>query len=68
MDLRFTPEQDAFRKEARAWLEAHVPREQLSRMNCQMFSTGFNSGDRGGSITMEMLSGTVSLAVVCHPA
>ena len=30
MDLRFTPEQDAFRKEARAWLEAHVPREPLA--------------------------------------
>ena len=30
MDLRFTPEQDAFRKEARAWLEAHVPRELLA--------------------------------------
>ncbi len=29
MDLRFTPEQDAFRKEARAWLEAHVPAEPL---------------------------------------
>jgi len=25
MDLTFTPEQDAFRAEARAWLEAHVP-------------------------------------------
>ncbi len=30
MDLRFTPEQDAFRKEARAWLEAHVSREPLA--------------------------------------
>ena len=25
MDLTFTPEQEAFRKEARAWLEANVP-------------------------------------------
>jgi len=25
MDLRFTPEQERFRAEARAWLEAHVP-------------------------------------------
>jgi alkylation response protein AidB-like acyl-CoA dehydrogenase len=29
MDLRYTAEQDAFRAEARAWLEAHVPDEAL---------------------------------------
>ena len=29
MDLTYTPEQQAFRKEARAWLEAHVPAEPL---------------------------------------
>ena len=29
MDLTWTPRQEAFRKEARAWLEAHVPREPL---------------------------------------
>ena len=29
MDLTFTPEQDAFRVEARAWLQANVPREPL---------------------------------------
>ena len=29
---------------------------------------GFNSGDRGGSGTSVMLSGTASLADVCHPA
>ena len=29
MDLRFTPEQEAFRKEAREWLEAHVPKTPL---------------------------------------
>ena len=29
MDLRYTPEQDAFRAEARAWLEANVPAEHL---------------------------------------
>jgi alkylation response protein AidB-like acyl-CoA dehydrogenase len=29
VDLRFTPEQQAFRKEAREWLEAHVPKEPL---------------------------------------
>jgi len=29
MDLRYTPEQDAFRAEARDWLEANVPPEPL---------------------------------------
>ena len=29
MDLRYTPEQDAFRAEARAWLEANVPAQPL---------------------------------------
>ncbi len=30
MDLAYTPEQQAFRAEARAWLEAHVPKEPLA--------------------------------------
>ena len=30
MDLRFTPEQQAFRAEVREWLHAHVPRERLA--------------------------------------
>jgi alkylation response protein AidB-like acyl-CoA dehydrogenase len=30
MDLRYTREQNAFRAEARAWLEAHVPAEPLA--------------------------------------
>jgi alkylation response protein AidB-like acyl-CoA dehydrogenase len=29
MDLRYTPDEDAFRAEARAWLEANVPAEPL---------------------------------------
>jgi alkylation response protein AidB-like acyl-CoA dehydrogenase len=29
MDLRYTPQQEAFRKEARAWLSQHVPAEAL---------------------------------------
>ncbi len=33
MDLTFTPEQDAFRAEARAWLAAHVPRKPLPSMD-----------------------------------
>ena len=30
MDLSFTPEQQAFRAEARAWLRANVPAEPLA--------------------------------------
>ena len=41
---------------------------QLSRMNCHMFSTGFSSGDLGGSGRRVMLGGMSSLSVVCHPA
>ena len=42
---------------------------QLSRMNCQQeFSTGLSSGERDGNGRMVMLSGRLSLAVLCHPA
>ena len=41
---------------------------QLSRVNCQMFSMGFNSGALGGNGSSVMLAGTLSLVVVCHPA
>ena len=41
---------------------------QLSLMNCQTFSTGFNSGHLGGSGTMDMFSGTANFGVMCHPA
>jgi alkylation response protein AidB-like acyl-CoA dehydrogenase len=30
MDLSYTPQQDAFRAEVRAWLRAHVPRQPLA--------------------------------------
>jgi alkylation response protein AidB-like acyl-CoA dehydrogenase len=33
MDLRYTPEQKAFREEARAWLEANVPTEPLPSLD-----------------------------------
>jgi alkylation response protein AidB-like acyl-CoA dehydrogenase len=33
MDLGYTPEEDAFRQEARAWLEAHVPRPPLASLD-----------------------------------
>jgi alkylation response protein AidB-like acyl-CoA dehydrogenase len=33
MDLTFTPEQEAFRHEARTWLKAHVPTEPLRSMD-----------------------------------
>ena len=32
MDLRYTPEEDAFRAEARAWLEANVPRRAAAEL------------------------------------
>ncbi len=41
---------------------------QLSRMNCHIFSPGFNSGDLCGKSVSVMLDGTSSLPVVCHPA
>jgi hypothetical protein len=44
---------------------------QLSRMNCQMFSTGLSSGDRGGNGRSVMFAGISSfsvLSVVCPPA
>src|SRR4051794_3036094 len=41
---------------------------QLSRTNCQMFSTGFNSGARAGSSTSVRLSGTTRSLARCHPA
>ena len=39
---------------------------QFSRMNCQTFSTGLSSGERGGSRSSVMLPGTVSLPEVCQ--
>jgi alkylation response protein AidB-like acyl-CoA dehydrogenase len=33
MDLTFTPEQDAFRQAARAWLATHVPTKRLASMD-----------------------------------
>ena len=41
---------------------------QLTRMNCQMFSTGFNSGDLVVKSRSVMLGGVISLPVVCQPA
>jgi alkylation response protein AidB-like acyl-CoA dehydrogenase len=35
MDLTFTPEQEAFRKEARAWLEANVPEKPLASFDTE---------------------------------
>ncbi len=35
MNLNFTPEQEAFRKEAREWLEAHVPKEPLPSLDTE---------------------------------
>ncbi len=35
MDLTYTPEQQAFRAEVRAWIEAHVPKEPLVTLECR---------------------------------
>jgi len=35
MHLECTPEQDAFRAEVRAWMEAHVPKEPLVTLECR---------------------------------
>ncbi|MEO5587852.1 MAG: acyl-CoA dehydrogenase family protein [Novosphingobium sp.] len=35
MDLAYTPEQQAFRAEVRAWMERHVPREALVTLECR---------------------------------
>ncbi len=35
MHLEYTPEQDAFRAEVRAWMEAHVPKEPLVTLECR---------------------------------
>lgn len=35
MDLAYTPEQQAFRAEVRAWMEAHVPKEPLVTLECR---------------------------------
>ena len=37
-------------------------------MNCQTFSTGFSSGDRGGSGRSVMFPDTTSAPAKCHPA
>ena len=35
MQLTYTPEQQAFRAEIRAWMEAHVPKEPLVTLECR---------------------------------
>ena len=35
MDLAYTPEQQAFRAEVRAWMEANVPKEPLVTLECK---------------------------------
>ncbi len=35
MDLAYTPKQQAFRAEVRAWMEAHVPKEPLVTLECR---------------------------------
>ena len=45
-----------------------VLESQLSRRNCQMFSTGFNAGHFGGRGRRVIVSGTLSAADACQPA
>ena len=35
MDIAYTPAQQAFRAEVRAWMEAHVPKEPLVTLECR---------------------------------
>lgn len=35
MNLNYTPKQNAFRAEVRAWMEAHVPKEPLVTLECR---------------------------------
>jgi alkylation response protein AidB-like acyl-CoA dehydrogenase len=35
MHLHFTPEQETFRAEVRAWMESHVPKEPLVTLECK---------------------------------
>ena len=35
MNLNYTPEQQAFRVDVRAWMEAHVPKEPLVTLECR---------------------------------
>ena len=41
---------------------------QLSRMNCQTFSTGFNSGHFGGRGMRVIFAGTTRRVDKCHQA
>jgi hypothetical protein len=45
-----------------SWLRKTRFESQLSRRNCQTFSTGLSSGERGGSGRSVVLSGTGELA------
>ena len=49
MDLTYTPEQEAFRKEAREWLEANVPKEPLPSFDTRRASRPTASGRRSST-------------------
>jgi alkylation response protein AidB-like acyl-CoA dehydrogenase len=46
MDLTFTPEQEAFRAEARAWLTAHVPADPLPSLDTAEGFTAHRAWER----------------------
>ena len=58
--------------QAAVTIASHPSKTQLDswihRRNCQTFSTGFSSGDFGGSGSTERFSGKCSFPVVCRPA
>ena len=64
-------------REVGAWIEKECGIEYqgrsglialLARRNSQIFSTGFNSGEYGGSGNNTMFSGTLSRGELCQPA
>ena len=45
MDLVYTPEQQDFRAEVRAWMDAHVPKEPLVTLEMYMHEDSQKSRD-----------------------
>ena len=67
MDLTYTPEQEAFRKEARAWLEANVPAEPLASFDTPEGFEAHEHGALSGTIRSMVYTGSVVEAGVEIP-
>ena len=63
MDLTYTPKQDAFRREAREWLAAHVPKQKLASMD-----TGEGFIFDGNVIQIERGKKGTEIQIVINPA